>query len=104
MRFEITINGEKLCTAGIEGYGVLSTTITRVKRNPGQVDSAKLRNMSFEETLREVAEINVTGLDTNDSAGGRGKHVGWLVGELEVGDEIVVRVLPPGESDIPKDA
>ncbi len=38
MRFEITINGEKICTVGIEGYGVLSTTITRVKHNPSQVD------------------------------------------------------------------
>jgi hypothetical protein len=41
MRFEVLINGEKVCTAGIQDYGVLSTTITRVKRNPNKAEKSK---------------------------------------------------------------
>jgi hypothetical protein len=103
MRFEISINGQKVCTAGIEDFGVLSTTITRVKRNPNQADPAKLKNSTLEEFLEELTEVNVTGLDSNDSAGEHGKHVSWLRQPLKAGDEVLIRVLPPGESDAPKE-
>jgi hypothetical protein len=66
---EISINGQKVCTAGIEDFGVLSTKITRVKRNPSQAHPVKLKDSTLEEFLEELAEINVTGLDSNDSAG-----------------------------------
>ena len=101
MRFEVSINGEKVCTAGIRDYGVLSTTVTRVKRNPSQVDPSKLRNSSLEDFLEELTEINVTGLDSNDSAGPHGNHVSWIKQALKAGDEVVIRILPPGEADAP---
>ena len=59
--------------------------------------------MTLEESLKELTEINVTGLDSNDSAGEHGKHISWLKQELKAGDEIVVRILPPGESDAPSE-
>jgi hypothetical protein len=57
MRFEVLINGKKVCTAGIRDYGVLSTTITRVKRNPNTVDKSKPKNI--EEFLQELTEITL---------------------------------------------
>jgi hypothetical protein len=101
MRFEVSINGEKACTAGIQDFGVLSAIVTRVKRNPNKVNPSKLKNSTLEEFLEELTEIEITGLDSNDSAGEHGKHVHWLRQVLKAGDEIIIRVLPPGESDAP---
>ena len=40
VRFEVSVNGKRLCTAGLDSYGVLSAVLSSVERNP--VAEAKL--------------------------------------------------------------
>jgi hypothetical protein len=37
VRFEISLNGKKLCLAGLESYGVMSAILSSIERNPERV-------------------------------------------------------------------
>src|SRR4249919_3433307 len=102
MRFEILVNGKRVCLAGIPGYGVLTATLSWVKRNPASVDRTTIKTSSLESFLKELIELEVGGLNTNADAGEHGQRLNWLKQHLREGDEIAFRVLPPGRSDEPK--
>lgn len=84
-RFEILRNGERVCVSGIHGDGVLSVGITYVK-HPGRVCSH---------------DLHIGGLGMFDGSQDRQHHAAWPAPEISPGDEITIRILPPGEFDEP---
>ena len=78
--FEVFLNGERLCLAGIAGNCALSVMITHVKRN---VD-------------RDEVRFRVGGLvsDTDE-------HVDWSSTQLNTDDEVRVRIVESESADEP---
>ena len=86
--FEITINGEKICTAGIEQeYGVISSILTWVKRKKAPAETCS--EVSEEELFLDVGGLITHGNNNHE-------NLKWLKREIEAGDEITIRVI---ESD-----
>ena len=79
--FEIYLNREKLCVAGVGDGGVLSAIVDYVSR-------------SAEERL----ELAVGGLVSANQ-----DHLKWISQSLEMGDEITVKILKKTEVDPPKE-
>ncbi len=94
MRFQIIINGEETCTAGIKDYGVLSAIFSWVLRDPAKYDSKK--HPSLEKFTAEETSFHIGGMLNN------GSHVEWIKREIKPGDEITIKILEPGEYDEPK--
>lgn len=86
--FEVTINGEKMCRAGVEDYGVISAIFSYVKARP-QANTENTNNRDSDEP-----NLHVGGL-VNDT------HLDWLDGILEVGDEVTIRVIEADHADAP---
>ena len=85
--FEIHLNGEKLCVAGIGERGVLSQHLTWVGRKP-KPDADK----EFEP---KKPDLSVGGL-VND------EHVRWIKQRtLGVGDEVVIKIIEIEVADEP---
>jgi hypothetical protein len=78
--FRISLNGKKLCLAGIRNDGVLSTTITYVSS----------RN-------RCETQIEVGGLILPQD-----EHVVWKRSRLRVGDELRVKIVEAEAVDKPR--
>ena len=81
--FEVFVNGERLCLAGIAGRCVLTVIIDHVK---GKVDPV------------DDVDIHVGGLisDTDE-------HVEWTNTKLNTGDEVRVRIIESDSADEPKE-
>jgi hypothetical protein len=77
--FVVLVNGERLCTAGIGGNGVLTTIVSWVGRG-----------------RRGHFHMHVGGLDSRTD-----QHIRWEVPAVRVGDEITVRVVEAGAVDPP---
>jgi hypothetical protein len=84
-RFEVRKNGERVCIAGLAGEGVLSVSINYVK-HPGHDGGYR---------------VHVGGLGAFDPSQRRQVHADWPAPIVAPGDEITVRVLPPGAFDDP---
>lgn len=84
-RFEILCNGERVCTSGINGDGVLSFGVTYVKHA----------------NQEPAIDLHTSGLGSFDGSRDHQQHVAWPGLDLEAGDEITVRILPAGEFDEP---
>src|SRR5215212_4106000 len=80
--FEVFLNGERLCVAGIDGRCVLTVIIDHVKGKLDPVDDV---------------DLQVGGLisDTDE-------HVTWNRTHLQTGDEVRVRILDSDSADEPK--
>jgi hypothetical protein len=101
MRFEISINGKRHCIAGQNAFGVLSAILSWVKRRPERFDPEN-RNMTLEDWTAEELRFDVGGIDNEDPDGSR--QTSWNPKDglvLKAGDEIVIRILPPGAYDEP---
>jgi hypothetical protein len=98
LRFEISINGRKSCTSGMDGYGVLDVILSRVKRDPaaypGKPERPGDAARSKAAWSRERIDVSVGGLDTASE-----EHLHWLRRGLRVGDRVSIRLLPPGRYD-----
>lgn len=83
--FEIMVNNQKLCVAGIDKEGILSITV--MGRGPSQ---------KYVVPDEKRAQINV-------NARSDGVHVRWLDGPvyLRHGDTITIRIIDDGVVDIP---
>ena len=76
--FNVTLNGKKLCLAGVGERGVLSANISWVGGDRG-----------------EDLHINVGGLANEE-------HIDWVNQKrLQVGDEIRVKIVESGSADEP---
>jgi hypothetical protein len=99
VRFEVLLNGRRVAVIGMEQFGVVSAIITWVRRNPKNITEKMRADPSFDELhfLREQCELELGGLDAATD-----EHVFWAKEALRPGSEITIRVLPPGEFDIPR--
>jgi hypothetical protein len=79
--FEVHLNGERLCLAGIGNDGVLNTMVDCVET---------------EESSRRELRLRVGGLISPLS-----EHVTWIKRDVSVGDEICVRIVQVDRVDEP---
>src|SRR5260221_10801313 len=79
--FEVFLNGERLCLAGIAGRCVLTVIIDHVKGKDDPVDEINLQ---------------VGGLISNTH-----EHVIWSRTQLGTGDEVRVRIIESDSADEP---
>jgi hypothetical protein len=98
IRFQILVNGEVRGTAGMESIGVLSLTLSWVRRDPTAMpeELASDPEFSVEQWIGNEVDVHLSGLDSAAR-----EHVEWFGSELRPGDEVTVRVLAPGEFDAP---
>jgi ClpX C4-type zinc finger len=94
--FEVTINGQKVCTAGIGDDGVLTSILSLVAKTQ---TASELSPESGNETPSESLNLRVGGLAS--STVGVNEAVEWLHRDLEVGDEIVIRIIEAPDCDDP---
>ena len=95
VRFEVILNGKRLCIAGLDGYGVLLVTmVVATQLEPDRANTEK-------EPHALVFDINfgVGGLESSDSTGDQ--HILWVNRTLQEGDDVRIRILPEGEHDPP---
>jgi hypothetical protein len=95
-RFEVSVNEEITTTAGIIGSGVVTCGLIWVKRSKTiqksiDKDPKKRRSQGFDD--ENQIRFEVGGLDS-----GNGTNVFFrsLDQSLAIGDEIVIKILPPG--------
>jgi hypothetical protein len=89
--FQVSLNGQRLTTAGIPGFAVLSTTLTWVRS----------RHRPEPYRTSGVLNFRVGGLDANSRKRADGKHVEWVGRDIAVGDVVEVRILESESSDPP---
>ena len=87
--FEITINGEKVCTAGVGDDGVLNGIVSFIKRNDGETPQS------------ESLYVTVSGIANLEP--GVMENLGWLHRDLDVGDEVLIRIIEASTCDKPND-
>ena len=79
LALEISINGKRLCVAATTPNAVLATGLTWTKREPTDL------------------RFNVGGVTGDDT----GNHFNWNVPDLNVGDEISIRIIETERYDEP---
>lgn len=84
--FEVTINGKKVCTAGIGDDGVLHANLALLKREDQDAES-------------ELLDLRVGGIANVEP--GVSEHVEWLYQDLSVGDEVNIKIIESSECDVP---
>ena len=89
--FEISVNGKRLCTAGVGDHGVLTAILSWVRRK-GEHTRDKRPHSSEEELTLEVG-----GLITP-----RQEHVRWQRHPVRVGDEIHLKIVQVSTVDKPR--
>ena len=94
--FEISIDGQKACTAGVAPSGVTSVIANWIRRPRRDPVSGEAINHSFEEELT----LDVGGL-THDPDGAS-VHLTWLRQPLRPGQRITVAVVDTEAADPPK--
>jgi hypothetical protein len=94
--FEISIDGQKACTAGVSPSGVTSVIANWVRRPSRDPTSGEPIIDRFEEELT----LDVGGL-TQD-ADGASVHVRWLRQPLKPGQRITVAVIETEAADPPQ--
>lgn len=95
IRFEVSVNGEVAGTGGVSGYGVLQTLLTWARRSPEAIPEQMRDDVDLEAWSAEHLALDLGGLDSL-----REENVRWLSSRpLEVGDEVTIRILPPGPID-----
>ena len=93
--FKVEINGEKICTAGIEStFGVLTSILSWAKRDVSQL-SVEVRKAVPEEELK----LTVAGNAIYEK--GDVNNVQWVGRNLEPGDQIKIHILETNEVDKP---
>lgn len=94
IRFEVRINEQVVAMAGVDGYGVMTAILSWVLHDPDRIPE-DVRSGTAEaraEWLEEDLRLEVGGLC---SAG----ILDWGDQRLKVGDEVRIRVMPPGPVD-----
>lgn len=98
IRFQVLVNGESRAIGGMTSNGVLGVILDWVRCDPAAVPPhvRKDPDVREHEWIGKEVHIQFGGLDSATN-----EHVDWFDDDLKVGDEVVVRVLPPGEFDLP---
>jgi len=90
--FDVRVNGDKVCTAGIGKFGVMSAMVNWVRRHP---------RPELKLPRTKQLELNVGGF-CRQSSTGDGEHLRWLARALKVGDKVTISVLDKDTYDEPK--
>jgi hypothetical protein len=98
VRFQLLVNGDAIGTGGVETTGVVSITVSWVRRDPDTIPDEYKSDPDFDlqSWVDNEIEVRLGGLDTV-----REEHVEWARYTAQLGDEITVRILPPGPFDEP---
>lgn len=100
IRFQVLINGQPTCVAGVGKFTILHASLSYFKRNPDRYDEQKAQAPAdWSTTLEEWSQESI-GINVRSSTENVG-HL-WLDRELAIGDEITIRILGPGEIDEPQ--
>jgi hypothetical protein len=94
--FEIAIDGQKTCTAGVSEAGVASVIASWVRRPSRDLTSGEPIPGHFEEELT----LDVGGL-THDPDGAS-VHVRWIQQPLRLGQQITLAMVETEEADPPR--
>ena len=94
--FEIAIDGQRSCTAGVAHEGVTSVVASWVRRPSRDPTTDEPLPGRFEEELT----LDAGGL-THDPDGAA-VHVGWLRQPLKVGQQITLTIVETAEADPPR--
>lgn len=88
--YEVRLNGRRLCTAGMPGYGVLGVDLSWVKRDPAW------RRKGAPKLAYDVEEhhLSVGGLFRNE-------RLRWVERRIRAGDTLHVRILRRSRADPP---
>lgn len=93
--FAVDINGERVCTAGVEGLaGVLSATLNWVRRESGPEGSA-----GGGDAPESSLTFSVAGHARRDRFDF--EHLEWIQKALSAGDEIAIRIVETERVDPP---
>jgi len=87
--FDVFVNDEKLCRAGVGDDGVLDTIVTWVKLTGEAAEEARRSNVPVEETT-----LHVGGLSNHT-------HQRWVQRMLTVGDHVTIAVASARHADAP---
>ena len=90
--FEVFLNGNKVCRAGVGDLGVLTTVLSWVRREGRNTETREPGKIEEELTL------NVSGLLSS-----KNEHVRWSESKVTIGDEVRVRVVSAESVDPPDD-
>jgi len=93
--FEIRIDDQKVCTAGIGDLGALSVIATWVRRAPPNAPSDEEQIDRFEEELT----LDVAGLQRD--VDGANVNLTWLERSLRVGQRLTVTIVDAAHIDEP---
>lgn len=94
--FEIHVNGQKLCTAGVDqAFGVLNAMLTWTRRDLRQLPETTRQGLAAEELRLTVA---------GHVSHGRYAHqnLQWAGREIRPGDEVTIRVVETTAADPPQ--
>jgi hypothetical protein len=91
LAFEVSVNGKRVCTAGMGDYGVLTSILTWVRRRPAEsLNGARIEEeLTFEVSALESRKPNP------------GEHLKWLSEALHVGDSVSIRIVEVDTADPP---
>lgn len=78
--FEVTVNGVKVCTAGVGDSGVLTSVLSLVKGNDSETLDLRIGGLAHREA--DVTE-----------------HLEWFRQDLDVGDKITIKIVEASECD-----
>jgi hypothetical protein len=100
VRFQLLINGKSLGVGGMEATGVVSLIVSWVRRDPAAAPADAKAEPEFdpESWVDNEIDVRLGGLDLV-----RQEHMDWAYYSAQVGDEIVLRILPPGPFDEPSE-
>jgi hypothetical protein len=95
--FEVTINGNSVCTAGVGEYGYIATDILWSKCNPAFRPKGA-RKKDWDEELLYLRVSDLVAYDKHLR-----ERLVWANKSLSAGDEIVIRVLEQAQCDEPQE-
>ena len=87
--FEVLINGERICQAGVGESGVLTSVLTWVG------------NLQRDQSENRSVTLNVGGLAYNENK--KSEFVNWAKERLNVGDEATIRIVEASNPDEPSE-
>jgi hypothetical protein len=85
--FEVSLNGSRICTAGVGDLGVLTTTVSWVRRESSDANPSD---------IVEELTLQVGGLIASTK-----EHVRWTDGSVAAGDEVIIRIVDQESADFP---
>ena len=94
MRFQVQLNGEHICYAGLKESGALNVSIHT--RHVEPTDPDPIQQAMSSDSSNE-AHILIHGSHGYGKRLRDVQHVRWRSPEAKIGDELVIRLLPDGE-------